>query len=124
MSFWQKNKLKILLLIIVPTITGLLLGVEMNNNVIDKVPTVIVDQDRSGLSERLTDYISQHDRFAVLAVTDDPAYAEQMIFEIRRCWRFTSLPSFTPTCEVGKRRRLQSATMPLACICWPFANRH
>lgn len=80
MSFWQKNKLKILLLLIVPTLTGLLLGIEMNNNVIDKVPTVIIDQDQSAFSQRLTDYIKEHDCFAVLAVSDDPACAEQMLY--------------------------------------------
>lgn len=75
-----KRVMTFLVFIIIPLVTGLILGYEMSSNVASVIPTVIVDHDNSDFSRSVVEYISESEYFDVVEQTEVDQRAEEMIY--------------------------------------------
>lgn len=71
----------VLVFIIIPLVTGLILGYEMSSNVASAIPTVIVDHDNSDFSRSLVEYISESEYFRVVEQADRDDRVEKMLYQ-------------------------------------------
>ena len=63
----KKQRMIIVILLVVPILSSISLGYEMGYNRIDHIPMAIVDNDNSEFSRTIADYVSQNDIFNVTA---------------------------------------------------------
>jgi ABC-type multidrug transport system, permease component len=75
-----KRVMTFLVFIIVPLVTGLILGYEMSSNIAMSIPTVIVNHDGSDFSRTFVDYIADSQYFRVVEEADYDERVEQMLY--------------------------------------------
>ena len=61
-----KRVMTFLVFIVVPLVTGLVLGYEMSSDVATAIPTVVVDHDNSDFSRSIVSYVDESDYFDVV----------------------------------------------------------
>jgi ABC-2 type transport system permease protein len=75
-----KRVMTVLVFIVIPLVTGMILGYEMSSNVAMHIPTVVVDHDNSAFSRDLVQYISDNEYFNVIELADNDARVEDAIY--------------------------------------------
>lgn len=75
-----KRVMTFLVFIVVPLVTGLILGYEMSSNVATAIPTVVVDHDNSEFSRSLVEYVGESDYFNVVEEADNDSRVEDMLY--------------------------------------------
>jgi len=75
-----KHVMPILVLIVIPLVTGLILGYEMSGNVASNIPTVVVDHDHSDFSRTFIEYIDESSFFEVIEYADRDERVEEMLY--------------------------------------------
>lgn len=79
---WQlllTKKINIVVLFILPVLTMLLLGFELNAEVIADIPVAVIDLDGSGFSQQLIDAFDQNEIFNVISYPGNEAELEKLI---------------------------------------------
>lgn len=66
--------------ILVPLLTGLILGYEMSGNVATSIPTVVVNHDNSDFSRSFVDYVSESSYFNVVEEATNDQAVEDLIY--------------------------------------------
>jgi len=75
-----KRVMTVLVFVVIPLITGMILGYEMSGNVAMHIPTVVVDHDNSAFSRDLVQYISDNEYFDVIELSDNDARVKDAIY--------------------------------------------
>lgn len=70
-----------LVFIVVPLVTGLILGYEMSSNVAMAIPTVVVDHDNSDFSRSFVGFVSESEYFNVVEQADYDQKVEEMLYQ-------------------------------------------
>jgi len=76
----KKQRMIIIILLVVPILSSISLGYEMGYNRIDHIPMAIVDNDNSEFSRTIDDYVAQNDIFNVTAYAKSEKDLEDMIY--------------------------------------------
>lgn len=76
-----KRVMTFLVFIVVPLVTGLILGYEMSSNVAMAIPTVVVKHDDSDFSRSLVEYLSESQYFHVVEQADYDQRVEEMLYQ-------------------------------------------
>lgn len=76
----KKQRMVIIILFVVPIMSSISLGYEMGYNRIEHIPIAIMDNDKSGFSRAITDYVAQNDIFKVVTYAKDEKEVEDMIY--------------------------------------------
>lgn len=63
---FRKNKMSILVLLVLPLIFALVLGLELSHEFIDNIPMAVIDYDKSTFSMQLTDAFDSNEIFNVV----------------------------------------------------------
>lgn len=74
-----KRVMTFLVFIVIPLVTGLILGYEMSSNVAANIPTVIVDHDNSDFSRSFIEYVDESEYFDVVEYADRDERVEEML---------------------------------------------
>lgn len=75
-----KRVMTILVFLVIPLVTGCILGYEMSSNVATSIPTIIVNHDNSQFSRDFVQYISDSDYFHVVEQADNDSRVEEAIY--------------------------------------------
>jgi ABC-2 type transport system permease protein len=70
-----------LVFIVIPLVTGLILGYEMSGDVASNIPTVVVDHDNSDFSRTFLEYVDESDYFDVIEYADRDERVEEMLYK-------------------------------------------
>ncbi|MDF3001387.1 MAG: transporter permease [Bacillota bacterium] len=76
-----KRVMTFLVFIVVPLVTGLILGYEMSSDVATSIPTVVVNHDKSEFSRNLVAYVDQSNYFNVIEEADNDARVEEALYD-------------------------------------------
>ena len=76
-----KRVMTFLVFILIPLVTGLILGYEMSSNVATSIPTVVVDHDNSDFSRSFVQYVSDSAYFDVVDEAENDSEVEDMIYK-------------------------------------------
>ena len=76
-----KRVMTILVFVVIPLVTGCILGYEMSSNVATDLPTVIVNHDNSQFSRDFVQYIADSDSFHVVEEADSDSRVEEAIYD-------------------------------------------
>lgn len=74
-----KRVMTVLVFIVIPLITGMILGYEMSSNVAMHIPTVIVDHDHSEFSRDFVRYVEDSEYFNVIEQSENDERIEEAI---------------------------------------------
>ena len=75
-----KRVMTVLVFLVIPLITGMILGYEMSSNVAMHIPTVIVDHDNSEFSRDFVQYVSDSEYFKVIEEADNDDRIQDAIY--------------------------------------------
>ncbi|QOX64574.1 ABC transporter permease [Anoxybacterium hadale] len=75
-----KRVMTFLVFIVVPLVTGLILGYEMSSDVATAIPTVVVNHDQSEFSRNLVAYVDESNYFNVVEEADNDARVEEALY--------------------------------------------
>jgi ABC-2 type transport system permease protein len=75
-----KRVMTVLVFIVIPLITGMILGYEMSSNVAMHIPTVVVDHDHSEFSRNFIQYVSESEYFNVIEQSENDERIEEAIY--------------------------------------------
>lgn len=76
-----KRVMTFLVFIVVPLVTGLILGYEMSSDVAVEIPTIVVNHDNSAFSHDFVKYVSDSEFFDVVEQADNDARVEEAIYQ-------------------------------------------
>ncbi len=76
-----KRVMVFLVFIVIPLVTGLILGYEMSGDVASNIPTVVVDHDNSDFSRTFLEYVDESDYFDVIEYADRDERVEEMLYK-------------------------------------------
>lgn len=76
-----KRVMAALVFIIVPMVTGLILGYEMSDDVATAIPTVVVDHDNTEFSRNFVEYVDENEFFRVVEQADYDQRVEEMLYQ-------------------------------------------
>ena len=76
-----KRVMTFLVFIVVPLVTGLILGYEMSSDVAVEIPTVVVNHDNSEFSRDFVKYVSDSEFFHVIEQADNDSRVEEAIYQ-------------------------------------------
>jgi ABC-2 type transport system permease protein len=80
-----KQVMPVLVLIVIPLVTGLILGYEMSGDVAANIPTVVVNHDNSEFSRSFIEYVDESDFFDIVEFTDRDERVEEMLYNQEAC---------------------------------------
>lgn len=76
-----KRVMTFLVFIVVPLVTGLILGYEMSSNIAMAIPAVVADHDNSDFSRSFVEYVDQSEYFDVAEQTVNDERVEEMLYQ-------------------------------------------